>query len=233
MRRPHLAGLVLGLAFLAGSVELALAQEEDETEEGAAPKEKPPEKNTLKVLAAYALVGAGFIVIGAGVAKTFSSSLSYPQAKLMLVNLLRTNPYQAEMVSKRMQGTFCEAIASALKIGGMSGTQDPAMIAQATLPSYDATGQAVITKWGTVLMKAKLALTAAVVGATLAISDGRVLPVIIAVLAVAGFVRLFLFKAEVESNVLRARAEVLPEVNNAIASGRFVTPQPMRPGMPG
>ena len=233
MRRPHLAGIVLGLAVLAGTVEIALAQEADESGEGAPKPEKPAESNTLKVLASYALVGVGFVVIGASVAKTFSSSLSYPQAKLMLVNLLRTNPYQAEMVSKKMQGTFCEAIAAALKIGGMAGTQDPVMIAQATLPSYDATGQAVVSKWGTVLMKAKLAVTAAVVGAALAISDKRVLPVIIAVLAVAGFVRLFLFKNELESNVLRARAEVLPEVNTAIASGRFVTPQPMRPGMPG
>jgi hypothetical protein len=30
--------------------------------------------------------------------------------------------------------------------------------------------------------------------------------------------------------VIRARAELLPEVDRAIASGRFVTPMPPRPG---
>jgi hypothetical protein len=218
--------LVLGFAFLVVTYESAMAQAVDESAEGAEAKEKPAESNTLKVLGSYALVIAGFSIVGIAVAKTFSSNLSYPQARLMLVNLLRSNPYQAEMVAKRMQGTFCEAIAAALKIGGMTGSQDPKMVAQATVPTYDATGQAVVTKWGIAITKAKLAVTAAVAGAALAISEGRVLPVIIAVLAVLGFVRLFLFKNEVESNIVRARAEVLPEVDNAIASGRFVAPMP-------
>lgn len=231
VRRAHLAGLILGFALVVANYELATAQAVDESAEGeAAAKEKPAEGNTLKTLGTYALVIAGFAVVGVAVAKTFSSNLSYPQARLMLVNLLRSNPYQAEAVAKKMQGTFCEAIAAALKMGGMMQSDDRAMIAQATLPSYDATGQAVVMKWGTAITKAKLAVTGAVVGAVLAISDGRVLPVIIAVLAVAGFVRLFQFKNEVESNVLRARIEILPEVDAAIASGRFVSQPPMRPG---
>lgn len=225
VKRAHLAGLVLGFAFLVASYEVALAQAEDESAEGEKP-EKPAESNTLKVLGSYALVIVGFSVVGIAVAKTFSSNLSYPQARLMLVNLLRSNPYQAEMVAKRMEGTFCEAVAAALKIGGMTGSQDPAMVAQATAPTYDATGKAVVTKWGIALTKAKLAIAAAVVGAALAISEGRVLPVIIAALALLGFARLFLFKNEVESNVIRARAEVLPEVDRAIASGRFVSQMP-------
>lgn len=231
MKRAHVAGVVLGFAFLVAGYQAAHAQDDDDTElEDGPPKEKPKETNTLKVVAAYALVAAGAIVIGAGVAKTFSSSMSYPQARLMLTNFLRTNPYQAEAVGKRMKGTFCEAIASAMKIGGMTGSQDPSVIAQATVPSYDAAGKAVVMSWSTLITKAKLALMAAIVGAGLALSDGRVLPVIIAALVIAGFVRLFLYRNTVESDVLRARAEVLPEVDRAIASGRFVTPLPARPG---
>jgi hypothetical protein len=233
VRRAHVAGLVLGFAFLVAGYQAAHAQDADDmAEDGAegAAKEKPKETSALKVFAAYALVAAGAIVIGAGVAKTFSSSMSYPQTRLMLINFLRTNPYQAEAVSKRMKGTFCEAVASAMKIGGMTGSQDPAIVAQATVPSYDAAGKGVVMGWGTLLTKAKLALVAAIAGAAIALSDGRVLPVIIAALAVAGFVRLFLYKNAIEADVVRGRAEVLPEVDRAIASGRFVTPMPPRPG---
>lgn len=229
VRRAHLAGWVLGFAFLVASYEVAQAQAVDESAEGGEAKEKPAESDTLKVLGSYALVIAGASVIALAVAKTFSSSLSYPQARLMLVNLLRSNPYQAEMVAKRMEGTFCEAIAAALKIGGMTASQDPAIVAQATVPTYDATGKAVVTKWGIAMTKAKLAVTAAAAGAAIGLSAGRVLPVIIAVLAVLGFLRLFLFKNEVESNIIRGRAEVLPEVDRAVASGRFVTQMPNAP----
>ncbi|MDX2093405.1 MAG: hypothetical protein SFX73_36510 [Kofleriaceae bacterium] len=227
MRRPHLAALVLGFAFLVANYELAMAQEDESTE--GEKKEKPAESNTLKVLGSYALVVVGATVIGIAVAKTFSSNLSYPQARLMLVNFLRANPYQAEMIAKRMEGTFGEAIAAALKIGGMTGTDDPAAVAQATAPTYDATGQAVVTKWGISISKAKLAAAAAVAGAAIAISEARVVPVIVAVLALLGFLRLFLYKNEVESNIIRARAELLPEVDRACASGRFVTQLPNQP----
>ncbi|MDB4960376.1 MAG: hypothetical protein JWP01_375 [Myxococcales bacterium] len=228
MRRIHAAALVFGIATLFATVELASAQAEDTTEEGA-PVEKKPEStgSTLKTVGSYVLgaVGLGLLLIS--VTKTFGG-LSYPAARLSLINLLRTNPNQAEMVAKGMEGTFGEAIGAAMKMGAMGGTTDPAILSSMTVPSYDGTGTAIAARWGALIGKGKLALMAAGGGFVLGLTgDGfPVIPFIMALLAVGCFVRVFLYKSEVESTIVRARHEVLPEVNTAMASGRYAFPPP-------
>ena len=225
MKRTHLVGLVLGLAMVAmlGAVPAAFAQEE--AAEGEQPAEKPAETtSTLKTVAAYGLGVIGFGALALGVVQTMSSNLSYPQGKLMLTNLLRTSANQAEAVCKASPGTFFEPIGAAIKTAAMAQTTDPAVIASATLPTYDAVAGAVSAKWKQLIGKGKLALGAAVVGAGLASAGGSpsILLIILAVLAAASFGWLFVHKSNVESSMMRARAEVLPEVDRAFVAGRYV-----------
>lgn len=226
MKRPLFAGLVLGfmLAFAATSV--AWAQEVD-PETGdliEAPPEKVDPLKNLKLIASYALTILGVIVIGAAVAKTFSSSLSYPTQRVMLTNFLRTNPYQLVVMEKKAKGTIAEPVIAALKIGGQMGPLDLKMIQQGTLPTYEATGKGMLAHFGATMTKCKLAVTAAAGGAMIALTAGRYLPVVLGVLAGIGFARIWMFKGELESQLIRGRAEILPEVDAAVAQGRFHTP---------
>lgn len=232
MKRTHVAGLVLalglGLVTLCATADVAFAQSEEEVAEGeegdqAAKKEAGP--STLKTVGAYALgfVGVGMLLVAA--TKTFGG-LSYPAARLSLVNMLRTQPNQAELVALNMKESFGEAIGSAMKTAAMAGSTDPKVIASATAPTYDATGQAIVARWKAVLGKGKLGLMAAGGGVVLGLTNGGfpVGPFLLALVAVGCFARVFLHKMNVENTLVRARAEVLPEVERALASGRYVFP---------
>jgi len=226
MKRAHLAGLILGIATVFAVCPAVHAQSPDDFVEK--PEEKKEEPSTLKTLAAFGLTALGLVLIMIPVAKTFSSSYSYAQARLMLVNLLRTNPNQAEFMAKKMQGTFCEAIAAALKIGGSAGAQDLKIVSSATIPTYDGVAQGVVGKWKGDVGKAKLGLMAAVGGAGIGLAGASwpAIPIIIATLAIFAFLRLLWFTHDLNSQILRARAEILPEVDQAIVSGRYVGPPP-------
>lgn len=224
MKRPLLVGLVLGFALMCATYEVSFA-EVDENGDLIVEAEKPPDPlGNLKLIASYALTIIGVVVIGMAVVKTFSSSLSYPAQKVMLTNFLRTNPYQLIVMAKKAEGTIGEPVIAALKIGGQMGPIDMKMIQQATLPTYEAMAKTMLTKFDTVMGKCKLAATAAAAGLVVAFMAGRWIPVVLGVLAGIGFVRIFLFKGELESQVIRGRAELLPEVDNAVATGRYHTP---------
>jgi hypothetical protein len=232
VKRPVIAGIFLGFITMCAVCAEAVAQEADATEEGAPPKEeKKEEPSMLKTLGSIGLAVMGLVMVGIPAAKTFSSSLSYQAARLQLTNMLRTTPNQAAHMAKAMQGTFAEGIAAALKMGAMAGSQDPAVIAQTTAPTYDGTCQGISAMLQGATSKAKLGVMAAVGGAGLGLSGGSLvaIPIIIAVLTLLAFLRLVMFKSELDSNIIKARLELLPEVNAAIASGRYVAP-PM-PGM--
>lgn len=175
----------------------------------------------------YVLALAGLVAMGVFVVETFGANLKYMHARMMLVNLLRSNPYQVERVCATMQGTFFEGIAAALKTGAAMGTRDPAMVAQGTRPAYDAASQAAAIKWKMTFGKAKLAGMAAAGALALPLTSNKTPPVlifIISLLAMAGLGWIWLRKMEVESAIIKARAEVLPEVERALIEGRFVAP---------
>jgi hypothetical protein len=132
-------------------------------------------------------------------------------------------------MAKKMEGTYCEAIAAALKIGATAQTQDITVIRQATAPTYDGVAQGVVGKWKGDAGKAKIGLMAAVAGAGIGLAGGSLvfIPIILAVLAISAFLRLLWFAHDLNGQILRARAEVLPEVDAAIASGRYRAPPPM------
>ena len=220
--------LVLGLATLVGVTELAHAQADD-TEEGAEGEGKDKKKeatNTIKLVLSYGLAIAGAAVVGIGVAETFTRSLSYPSAKLGLINLLRTNPNHAEQVCRSMPGTFYEPIAAAFKTAAMIGAQQPALYPTATKPAYDGGAMMVAVKWKGVFGKAKLGAMAAAGGLAL-VAVGGELPVpivLLVILVLLGLGRIFLHKAEVDRTIVLARVEVLPEVDLALAGGRYAFP---------
>lgn len=190
-------------------------------------EEKPDPLKNMKLIAAYALTMIGTVVIGIAVAKTFSSNMSYPQIRMTLVNFLRTNPHQVIMIGKSMSGTVAEPVAEALKAGGMTMSQDPKIITTATVPTYDAHGKAVLAKFGATMTKAKLGLTAGLAGLAAGVLSGAIIPIILGLVCVLGFVRLFTYKQGLESNILRGRAEILPEVDQAIATQRYYVPPPV------
>lgn len=231
MKRTYLPGLVLavglGLASLSATTSVAFAQSDDEIaeDEGAPAASKEAGPSTLKTVGAYALglVGLGMLLVAAS--RTFGG-LSYPSARLSLVNLMRTQPNQAERVALNMKDSFGEAVGAAMKTAAMAGSTDPKVIASATTPTYDAIGQAIVAKWSGVLTKGKLGLLAAGGGVVLGLTNGGfpVGPFVLALLAVLCFARVFVHKMSVENTLVRARAEVLPEVDRALASGRYVFP---------
>lgn len=206
---------------------LALDVSAQEADPDAPPAEKKEEgPSTLKTLGSIGLALVGLGMVGIPALRTYSSSLSYAQAKLNLVNLLRTNPNQAEMMMKSMEGTFAEPLAGALKAGGMCGARDMKTVSGTTQPTYDAMATGMSAKFGGLMAKAKLGLMAAVGGAGLGLSGGSLvfIPIIIALLTGLAFLRLVLYKNELDANVIKARLELLPEVNNAVCSGRYIAP---------
>ena len=222
MKRSTLAAICFAFSMM-----LALDVSAQEADPDAPPAEKKEEgPSTLKTLGSIGLALVGLGMVGIPAIRTFSSSLSYASAKLNLVNLLRTNPNQAEMMMKAMEGTFAEPLAAALKAGGMSGMRDFKTVSASTLPTYDATAQGMSAKFGGLMAKAKLGLMAAVGGAAIGLSGGALvaIPIIIGLLTGLAFLRLVLYKNELDANVIKARLEILPEVNGAICSGRYIAP---------
>jgi hypothetical protein len=227
--RQSLAGLVLGmfLLFAAAPMFVAVADAQEASEDGEAkPAAAAPESpSKLKNIAGYALSIAGTFVIVAIVIHTLSKTLKYDQARNAIIHLLRSNPNQAEIQCQSLPNSFYDAIGAALKTGAMTGgTQDPAMIASATLPTYDAIGAVVIQHWKGLVGKAKLA-TVAAVGA-IVIKPG-ILTVSLGVVAIGGMLWLLFYKTEVDRSIFRAKIEVLPEVDRAFVDGRYyIAPKP-------
>jgi hypothetical protein len=75
-------------------------------------------------------------------------------------------------------------------------------------------------------MKAKLGLLAVGGGLALGLSKDTfpILLTIVSALAGIAFLWIYLKKVEVEKSMLRARAEILPEVERCFIEGRYVFP---------
>jgi len=231
MRNPRarLAGYVLGLFVVLAVAPAFVAPAWADDESGEVGEDDQPTQqakedspSTLRVIGGYALSIAGTFVVAAIVIHTLSKTLKYGPARNALVHLLRTNPNQAELVCMTMPHSFYDAIGAALKTGAMAGaTQDAAMIAQATVPTYDAIGATVVQHWKGLIGKAKLATVAAV--AAIALKPG-VLTILLGVVAVGGMLWLLVYKMEIDRSIFRAKVEVLPEVDRAFVDGRYYIP---------
>ena len=229
-RRPRLASLALGallaLTTLTAVSDVAFAQDAEEGEAPPPAPDKPDPGATMKLVMAYALALAGLGVVGVAVAETLKNNVPYPAAKFGMVNMLRTQPNNAEIMCRTMPGTFYEAIGAAFKTAALIGPADLALYQSATRPSYDGGAIGVNTKWKTAFGKAKLGGMAAGGGLAL-VASGGVLPIpviLLVLLVVAGLVRLMIHKAEIERTLMLARAEIIPELDAALASGRYIFP---------
>jgi len=181
----------------------------------------------MKTFLTYGLAVVGLAMMGVALVSVLTSSLSYPAARLAVTNLLRTNANRAEMLCKSTPGTFCEAIAAAIKTAAMIGSQDPAVLATATKPAYDAAVMMVRMNWKQVFGKAKMGLMAVAGSAMIAISSDTMPPVLIVLVALATIAigaYVLLRRADIERGLVLARAEILPEVDRAFAEGRYALP---------
>ena len=178
----------------------------------------------MKVFLSYALSLAGLGVVTWAVLGAYVVNLSYPAARLRMVNMLRTSVNQAEIACRAAKGTFYEAIGSAIKIGAMAGTTDVNILRQATTPGYDAAVTSVKMHWKTLFGRGKKGVLLVGGGVALAIvaKTNPALHIIVAVLTAGAAVWFIVTKTENERSLLRAKAELLPELDRAFAEGRYV-----------
>ncbi|MEO6773253.1 MAG: hypothetical protein ABI467_09540 [Kofleriaceae bacterium] len=180
----------------------------------------------MKEVLSYLLSIGGAGIVAYAVSVAMAVNCDYPSARFRLINSLRTQPWQAEMMSKTKPGSFFDGIHAALKTGGMTGLRDPDMIAQATRPSYDAAAISVGFKWKAILGKLKTGGIGLIGGLVLAIGTSTMpaLHIILLVGGIGAAIWVFVTKQDCERYVMLARLEILPDVDRAIAEGRYGKP---------
>jgi hypothetical protein len=160
------------------------------------------------------------------VARTLGANLKYIYTRPLLINSLRTNANHTELLCKSNPDTYFGAIGAAIKTAAMVRTRDLKIIVTATVPAYDGQSIVISMKWKQLLGRVKLALMAAGGAVVVGLSKG-VPPVLVIILAAAvgiGFLWMYFYKVEIDRSIVRARAEILPEVDRAFADGRYVFP---------
>ncbi|HEY5927044.1 MAG TPA: hypothetical protein VIV11_35395 [Kofleriaceae bacterium] len=181
----------------------------------------------MKVFISYALSLAGLGFVIAAVLGAYVVNLSYPAARLRMINMLRTSVNQAEIACRAAKGTFYEPIGSAIKIGAMAQTTDFKIIQASTKPGYDAAVVMVTLHWKKLFGRGKMGVMMVVGGLVMAIAIKAAphLHVIIAVLTAGAVVWFVYTRSENERSLVRAKAELLPELDRAFAEGRYARPQ--------
>jgi hypothetical protein len=178
----------------------------------------------VKAFLSYALSLAGLGMVIAAVLGAYVVNLSYPAARLRMLNMLRTSINQAEVACRAAKGTFYEAIGSAIKIGAMAQTTDLTIIQASTKPGYDAACTGVKMHWKKLFGRGKLGAMMVAGGLALAISASTspILHIIVAVLTAIAALWFVVTRSENERSLVRAKAELLPELDRAFAEGRYV-----------
>ncbi len=177
----------------------------------------------MKVFLSYALSLVGLGVVVATVIAASIVNLSYPAARLRLVNMLQQSVNRAEVMCRTAKNTFYEPIGAAIKIGAMAQTTDVSILTSSTRPSYDAACISVTMYWKKLFGRGKIGIMLVAGGVALAISEktSPILHIVAAVLAVVGAAWFVFTRSENERSLVRARAEVLPAVDQAFAAGRY------------
>ena len=178
----------------------------------------------MKAFLSYVLSLGGLGMLIAAVLGAYVVNLSYPAARLRMLNMLRTSVNHAEIACRAAKGTFYEPIGAAIKIGAMAQTTDFAIIQQSTKPGYDAAVTGVKMHWKKLFGRGKLGVLMVAGGLALAISadTSPVLHIIITVLTAGAAVWFIVARTENERSLVRAKAELLPELDRAFAEGRYV-----------
>ena len=208
----------------------------------------------MKALLSYGIALVGLAVVAIALMKAMGTNLSYPGAKLMLTNLFRSNPNKAEQVCKSLPGTFFEPLAATFTSLAQIGMRDAAIVLQTTRPTFDGVAKGVVSGFNAHMTKAKLGLMAVVGGLVLSVllatkpaepkpDDPNYDPtadvaeveepgffsgpgpfIILFLLAGAGAGMIYARKLELERSIVRARAELLPELEKSVIEGRYQFP---------
>ena len=180
----------------------------------------------MKVALSYLLALGGAGLVAYATMLVAAINCDYPAARFKIIQALRMQPWQAEIMTKTKPGSFFDGIHAAMKTAGQLGLRDPVMLQKATLPSYDAAISLIPMKWKDILGKLKMGGGAVVAGLGLAISASTlpVVHIILVVGVVVAAIYMFSVKRDSERYVLLARLEILPEVEACIAAGRYGVP---------
>lgn len=178
----------------------------------------------MKVFLSYALSLGGLGFILAAVIGATLVNLSYPAARMQLLQMVGFSLNKAEVMCRTKKGTFYEAIGAAIKIGAMAQTADPQIIASATRPSYDAGCVPVTQHWKKLFGRGKKGIVLAIAGLGVAIvvKTSPILHIIVVVLSAIAAAWFLYTRSENERSLLLARADILPAVEQAFAAGRYV-----------
>lgn len=180
----------------------------------------------MKEVLSYLLSIGGAGIVAYAITMAMAVNCDYPSARFRIINSLRTQPWQAEILTKTKPGSFYEGIHSAMKIGGSMGLRDPEMIAMGTRPAYDSVTVFVMLKWKAILGKLKTGALGLIGGLALALGV-HTMPALHITLLVGGIgagIWIFVTKSDCERYVVLARLEILPEVDRSIAEGRYGKP---------
>jgi hypothetical protein len=180
----------------------------------------------VKEVLSYLLSIAGAGIVAYAVMLAAAVNTDYPAARFRIINSLRTQPWQAEVMTKTKPGSFYDGIHSAMKIGGMMGLRDPEMIAMGTRPAYDGAVGSVAPKWKAILGKLKMGVLLLVggLGTAIGVHTMPALHIIFVVIGIGAAIWIFVTKNDCERYVMLARLEILPDVDRAIAEGRYGKP---------
>jgi hypothetical protein len=178
----------------------------------------------VKVFLSYALSLAGLGFVAAAVLGAMLVNLSYVGARFNMINMLRQSANKAELMCKTHKLTFYEPLGAAMKIAAMAQTTDLKILAMSTLPTYDAQCQMVTMHWKKLFGRGKKGALLVVGGLVVAImaETNPAFHIIAVVLFAIAALWFMVTKAENERSLVRARAEILPEVDRAFAEGRYV-----------
>jgi hypothetical protein len=180
----------------------------------------------VKVVLSYLLALGGAGIVAYATMLVVAINCDYPSSRFKIIQALRMQPWQAEVMTNTKPGSFYDGIHAAMKTAGQLGLRDPVMLQKATLPSYDAAISLIPMKWKPILGKLKTGGGAVVAGLGLAISASAMpaVHIILLVGVVVAVIYTFSVKRDSERYVMLARHEILPEVEACIAAGRYGVP---------
>lgn len=177
----------------------------------------------MMTLLPYAMAILGLGVLGLQVLAAQGASIDFVGSRLMLLNLLRTAPRQAEVHARALPGTYYATIGAALTAGAAAQSRDPAQISAASRPAYDGAAMAAGGHWKLIFTKATLGAGLAGGGVVMS-SQGKGVPTPVLIMAIVGGLGLawvWWRREEAERAIVRARAELLPEVDRVFVDGRY------------
>jgi hypothetical protein len=179
----------------------------------------------VKELLGYGLAVAGLIFSGLAFA-AIAGRQKYAVTKPMILYMLRSAPFRAEIMCKAGKGSFLEAVGAAIKTGAMMRSQDLSIVVQGTRPAYDAAAPMLVLHWKSVVKRARAGVVLAAGSIVLAISADAspIVHILATILCVISGVMVLLYKLDVDRSIVLARAEVVPEVERMFVEGRYALP---------